>query len=141
MAKEFPIRDIIDGQPVFDVPLPEMFKYAHKGGAVKFLNPTEYHTARQRRWYKGVCLRQLAKGDENAETIAWWDAEVKRLCNGLAYLRKEIWFNEYGVGTGRLTTVGVGKKNMTNFIEEILSQAVQRGWPISPINPDLRKKK
>ena len=40
----------------------------------------------------------------------------------------------------RLTTKGVGKRNMTNFIEEILSQAIHKGWPVSAPDSDLRRK-
>ena len=96
----------------------------------------------QRKWYKGVCLRDLVKNDENGETKAWWDVEVKKECGGLAYLKKEIFFFEDGAGgrfgVGRLTTRGVGKRNMTAFIEEILSKAMVKGWPIGAPNPELR---
>jgi len=140
----YPIRDIIDGQPTFDKPLPAILAEAKRGGAIKLLSPIEYITERQRNWYKGVCLPELAKHDENGETVGWWDIEVKRECKGLDYLKKEIFFFEdplgQKIGIGRLTTSGVGKKNMTLFIEEILSQAVQRGWPVSPPDPELRSK-
>ena len=136
------VIDIIDGEPTFEVPLSEIWAELTVGGAVKVLTPAEHITDRQRRWYKGILLPTLAKHDENQETIGWWDTEVKRVCNGLAYLKKEIFFVEDGlggkIGIGRLTTKNVGKKNMSLFIEEILAQAVQRGWPIGPPDDDLR---
>ena len=137
-----PVKDVIDGQPTFEKPVPDILAELSYGGALKTLTRAEYITDRQRRWYKGVCLRDLAKHDENGETVGWWDTEVKRTCKGLAYLKKEIFFVEDAlggkIGMGRLTTKDVGIKNMTLFIEEILSQAVQRGWPIGPPDPDLR---
>jgi hypothetical protein len=138
----FPVQSIVDGQPTFEKPLDLILSDLKVGGAIRTLDPVEYITDRQRRWYKGVCLRDLAKHDENGETAEWWDTEVKRLCGGLTYLKKEIFFIEDitggKVGVGRLTSKGVGKRNMTNFIEEILSQAMQRGWPVSEPDPDLR---
>lgn len=136
------VKETIDGMPTFEVPLPEILRRCVRGGAVKILSPNDYITDRQRRWYKGVCLRQLAESDENGESVGWWDTEVKRQCNGLAFLKKEIFFIDDGaggrIGVGRLTTKGVGKRNMTLFIEEILSKAVANGWNISPPDPDLR---
>jgi len=139
-----PVKDIIDGQPTFDKPLASILSELKRGGALQTLDPVEYITDRQRRWYKGKCLRDLVKADENGETEGWWDCEVKKLCGGLSYLKRDIFFIEDAtggkVGVGRLTTKGVGKRNMTNFIEEILSQAMTRGWPVSAPDPELRRK-
>ena len=136
------VKSVIDGEPTFEKPLAKILAELQVGGALKTLTPLEHITDRQRRWYKGVCLRDLVKNDENGESVGWWDTEVKRECNGLAYLKKEIFFIDDGaggrVGVGRLTTKGVGKKNMTLFIEEILSKAMVKGWPIGAPDPDLR---
>ena len=139
------VKSIIDGEPTFEKPLNEILAELKIGGALKTLSPLEHHTDRQRRWYKGVCLRDLVKNDENGETKAWWDLEVKSKCKGLAYLKKEGMEFELKLGDeitrvtiGRLTTKGVGKRNMTAFIEEILSQSMSRGWNIGPPDPDLR---
>ncbi len=138
-----PVVSIIDGQPTFVIPVGEILSGLKMGGALKTLTEAEYITDRQRRWYKGVCLKQLVKNDENGETAAWWDVEVKKECNGLGLLKKEIFFFEDGAGgrfgVGRLTTKGVGKRNMTQFIEEILSKSMQLGWPVAPPLSDLRK--
>ncbi len=141
----YPVQAIINGQPTFETPLSEILAQAKPGGALRVLSELEYITDQQRRWFKGVCLPALVKADENGETEAWWDAEVKRQCKGLAYLKKEIFFfqdidgNKHGIG--RLTTKGVGKKNMTLFIEEILSQAVHKGWDVAAPDASLRKNK
>lgn len=141
----YQVKSIVDGQPTFEKPLPEILADCKSGGAIQILDPVEYITDRQRRWYKGVCLPMLSKHDENAETTGWWDTEVKKQCNGLALLKKEILFMEDGAGgrfgVGRLTTKGVGIKNMRAFIEEILSKAVEKGWPIGEPDPELRSKK
>lgn len=137
------VKQIINGQPCFEKPLKEILAELEAGGALKTLSPLEHHTDRQRRWYKGVCLKDLVRHDENGETVGWWDTELKKECNGLALLKKEIFFIDDGagnrVGVGRLTIKGVGKNNMTLFIEEILSRAMEKGWNVSPPDPDLRK--
>ena len=139
----YQVKVIVDGQPTFEKPLDEILAELKPSGALKLLSPVEYITDQQRRWYKGVCLRGLALSDENAETVGWWDTELKRECNGLALLKKEIFFIDDGaggrVGVGRLTTKGVGIRSMSAFIEEILSKAITRGWPISPPDRELRK--
>ncbi len=137
------VRNMVNGLPAFEKPLNEILGELQIGGAIKTLTALEYITDRQRRWYKGVCLPGLVKNDENGETAGWWDTELKKECNGLALLKKEIFFMDDGAGNrfgvGRLTTKNVGKRNMTLFIEEILSQAMQRGWPVSEPDPDLRR--
>jgi len=139
------VKSMIDGEPTFEKPLNEILAELKVGGALKTLSALEYITDRQRRWYKGVCLRDLVKNDENGETKAWWDLEVKSKCNGLTYLKKEGMDFELKLGDevtrvtiGRLTTKGVGKRNMMAFIEEILSKSMVEGWDISPPDPDLR---
>ena len=137
------VKTMVDGQPTFEKPLNAILGELQVGGAIKTLSPLEHHTDRQRRWYKGICLRDLVKNDENSETQGWWDTEVKKKCKGLDLLKKEIFFIDDSAGgrfgVGRLTIKGVGKRNMTLFIKEILSQSISRGWDIGPPDPDLRK--
>ncbi len=139
------VQTIVEGEPTFEKPLGEILKELTIGGAIRLLTPLEYITDRQRRWYKGIALPHMVKNDENGDTDKWWDDEIKRLCNGLAYLKKEIYYSVttdgHKIPIGRLTTSGVGKKNMTLFIEEILSQSMIRGWGIAPPDKDLRKDK
>ena len=139
----YQVKSVIDGIPTFDRPTSEIYADLKEGGAIKTLTPNESITERQRRWFKGVCLPSLVKNDENGETAGWWDDEVKRLCRGLDYLKKEIYYTQttdgHKIPIGRLTTVGVGKKNMTLFIEEILSVSMVKGWGVSPPDPELRK--
>ena len=140
--KIYKVVDVLDGCPTFEVPISEILSQLKRGGALKILDPLEYHTDRQRKWYKGVCLRQLAANDPNGEPESWWDTEVKRHCDGLGLLKKEIFFVEDALGNrlgvGRLTIKDVGKRNMTQFIENILSVAIERGWPVSPPDENLR---
>ena len=140
---EYQVISMINGKPTFEVPLSEILKQLRPGWALKIISPAEYITDRQRRYYKGYVLPTLAKNDENGETVGFWDIEVKKRCKGLDYLNKEIFYyqDESGhiIPIGRLTTKGVGKKNMSMFLEEILSVSVIEGWPISPPDENLRK--
>ncbi len=132
------VAKIIDGQLAFRVPLDEILSQVQHGGALKVLSPLEYHTDQQRKWYKGVCLPWLEKNDENKESTAWWDWNVKRLCDGLNLLKKDIFMFSDGNSVGRLTTKGVSKKNMTAFIKEILAKSVELNWGVAPPDPELR---
>lgn len=134
----YAVISTVNGYPTFLKPMDVILGELKEGGALKTLSAAEYITDRQRRWYKGVCLRDLAKNDENGEPPEWWDTEVKRQCNGLSLLKKEVFFLTDGTAVGRLTTKGVGKKNMTAFIEMILSRSMELGWDIGPPDPDLR---
>ena len=140
----YEVISMVDNQPTFEKPLASILSELERGGAIKLLSPLEAITDRQRRWYKGVCLPYLAKHDENGETVGWWDDEVKRRCKGLEYLKKEVFFYEttdgHKIPAGRLTTKSVGKKNMTLFIEEILSKSLETGWCVPPPDKDLRTK-
>ena len=116
--------------------------------AIKVMGEIEYITDRQRKWFKGVAIPHMVKNDPNGETSEWWDVEIKTKCKGLAYLKKEGIVMEVKLGDetqritiGRLTTKGVGKRKMTAFIDEILSQSIHRGWGIAPPDPDLRSGK
>ena len=89
----------------------------------------------------------MVRNDENGETAEWWDTEIKSQCGGLQYLKKEGIVVELKLGNeitrvtiGRLTTKGVGKRNMTAFIEEILAKSIHNGWGISPPDKELRSK-
>jgi len=144
MTNTYQVISMVNGQPTFEKPLQAILGELERGGAIRLLSPLEHHTDRQRRWYKGVCLPHLVQNDENGETAGWWDTELKRECNGLALLKKEIFFIDDGtggrIGVGRLTIKGVGKRNMAAFIEEILSKSLSKGWNISPPDEDLRSK-
>jgi len=144
MPNTYQVISMVDGQPTFEVPLQTILAGLERGGAIRLLSPLEHHTARQRAWYKGVVLPHMVKNDENGETAGYWDMEIKKECNGLALLKKEIFFIDDGtggrIGVGRLTIKGVGKRNMTAFIEEILSKSLSKGWNISPPDEDLRSK-
>ena len=134
---EYQVIQIIDGQPCFEKPLDEILAGLEMGGALKILTPLEYHTDRQRKWYKGICLKGLSEW--SGETSAWWDRELKKHCFGAELLKRETWLTERGQPVSRLTIVGVGKKNMTAFIENILSKSIEMDWPVTPPDKELRK--
>ena len=132
----YQVQLIVDGGPTFEVPLRDILAELKEGGALQTLSPLEYHTDRQRRWYKGVCLRGLS--DWNGDTKDEWDLRLKALCNGNELLKKEAIYLGIGMTCTRLTIVGVGKRNMTAYIENILSKAIEMEWPVSPPDPELR---
>lgn len=108
------------------------------GGALQVLTPLEYHTHRQRAWYRGICLPGLS--DWNGDSVVKWDERLKKECHGKDLLKVEYWPLQDGTMLARLTIKNVGKRNMTQFIQEILNMALEKKWPITPPNPDLRKK-
>lgn len=138
MSKYYEPKVIVEGLPTFEVPLEDILRQVKLGGALRVLTPLEYHTDRQRRWYKGVALPWLVKHDENRESTACWDREVKRLCDGLNLLKVQYILLDDGTVVARLTIVDVGKKNMTQFINEILAKSVELNWGLAPPDEELR---
>jgi hypothetical protein len=134
----YPVKTVFGKKPTFEKPIDEILAECKLEGAIQILSPLEFITDRQRKWYKGVCLPFLAKNDENQETEIWWDTEVKKLCGGLAYLKKEIFFLDDGQSVGRLTTKDVGKKKMIKFINEIIAKSVEKGWGLAAPDKELR---
>ena len=130
------VKDMIDGQPTFEKPLNEILSELKRGGAIKTLTPVEYHTDQQRKWYRGPCLNGLS--DWNGDTVDEWDLRLKAVCNGNELLKKETIYLGPGTSCTRLSIVGVGKRNMTAYIENILSIAIQEDWPVVPPDPELR---
>ena len=133
----YEVKSIIDGQPTFEKPLSSILSGLVVGGCIKTLTPLEYHTDRQRRWYKGIALRGLSEW--NGDTVDEWDLRLKALCNGNELLKKETIYLGPGTHCVRLTIVGVGKKNLTAFIENILSKSLEMGWTVQAPDSDLRK--
>ena len=139
--KLFKVIDIVGDLPTFAIPVNDILSLLRRGGAIQILSPIEFHTKQQRDWYKGICLPTLVMNDENKETLEWWDRHVKSECKGLELLNKEIFYLDDGTAVGRLTTVGVSKKNMSAFIKNIAAKAVEKGWPISEPREELSRNK
>jgi len=129
------VQQIIDGQLTFKQPLTEILAELQAGGALQTLSALEYHTDRQRRWYKGICLKGLS--DWSGDTQDEWDLKLKAFCNGTELLKKEIIYLGFGQTCTRLTIVGVGKKNMTAYIKNILSKSIEMDWPVTPPDETL----
>ena len=134
------VVNIINDQPVFATPLSAILAECRRGGAIEVLDPVAYHTAQQRKWYKGVCLRGLSEW--NGETPEEWDYRLKALCGGDLLKTQSVYLGQMSTGkpcvVDRLTITGVGKRNMTAFIENILSQAITHDWPVTPPDEELR---
>jgi hypothetical protein len=127
---------MIDGQPTFEKPLDEILGTLKKGGAIKTMTAAEYISDRQRAWYRGPCLTGLSQW--NGETVDEWDYRLKSLCNGVELLKMQDIYMGQNESVQRLSISGVGKKNMTAFIENILSLAITEDWPVTAPDKDLR---
>jgi len=112
----------------------EAAKYPRFG--IKVLNELEYHTDRQRAWYKGVCLKGLSEW--NGDTVDEWDFRLKTSCGPEIFKMIEYTYNNKTFYRPESIT-SKGKKKMTEFIENILSMAVTLDWPVYPPDPDLRR--
>ena len=132
----YPVIAFIDNQPTFEKPLGEILAEVKPCGAIKILSPIEYHTDQQRKWYKGVCVRGLS--DWNGDTPSEWDLRLKMLC-GDELLKTELIYFDEGKYVKRRTIRGVGKKNLTQYIENILSIAITNDWPVTPPDSELRR--
>lgn len=133
----FPVISMIEELPTFEQTLQDIIAPMRMGWALERHEAIAYLTKRQRNWYKGICLPGLS--DWSGDSVPLWDRRLKQECCGLALLKKEILLTDNGTPLGRLTTTGVGKRNMTTFIEEILSKAIDMDWPVQPPDPDLRR--
>ena len=131
------VKSMINGQPCFEKPLDEILGYLEVGGAIKTLSPLEHHTDRQRRWYKGICIKGLS--DWSGDTPSEWDLRLKAQCGGTELLKQELIYMGVGSSCTRLTIRGVGKRNLTAYIENVLSKSIEMNWPVTPPDRDLRK--
>ena len=105
--------------------------------AIKVMNEDEWITDRQRRWYKGICLKGLS--DWNGDTVDEWDYRLKTECGSEIFKMLEYEFEGKRFFRPQSIT-SISKKNMTDFIENILSKSITMDWPVYPPDPDLRKK-
>jgi len=138
----YKVQSIINGQPTFSFPMNLILSELEIGGALKILSPLEYHTDRQRAWYRGVAVPALA--EQLALSIEEADHLLKAACGGDDILKREMIYvgklsNGQPVCHERMTIVGVGKKNMSIFIDNILAEAVTHEWRIQPPEPELRR--
>lgn len=102
---------------------------------IKVMNENDYITDRQRRWYKGICLKELS--DWNGDTVDEWDYRLKVECG--AEIFTMLSFEYGGMKYWRPESItSKSKKQMTQFIENILSKAITDDWPVDPPDPDLR---
>lgn len=104
--------------------------------AIKVMNEDEWMTDRQRRWFKGVCCKGLSEW--NGETLDEWSDRLKGECGSEIF--KLIDYEIAGIKRFRFESITTkSKKQMTEFIENILSKSITMDWPVYPPDPDLRK--
>ena len=134
MAKHFQGRTI-DGQALTQWPAIHHEAAKHPHFVVCVLNEDEAITDRQRRWFKGVCLKGLS--DWNGETTDEWDYRLKVECGSEIFAMLKFQYGDMTYWRPESIT-SKGKKQMTQFIENILSKAITENWPVYPPDPDLR---
>jgi hypothetical protein len=109
----FRIISEIDGQPTLDKPWDELYKACQVGGCVKVLSPRAAHTDRQRRWFKGILLKELSRDSGYSER----QMEIKLIST---IFPDDVTFSE--VNHRRYPTVPsiskYNKRKMTQLIEE-----------------------
>jgi len=74
MSKTYQVKSIIEGNPTFEKPLEDILAELKVGGAIKLLDPLEYITDRQRRYYKGVVLPALVFIEKRDFLFGRWDS-------------------------------------------------------------------
>ncbi|MCK4625044.1 MAG: hypothetical protein KAV00_07025 [Phycisphaerae bacterium] len=128
---------IIDGQPTFPKPLSEILAEIEHGGAIQILSPLQYHTDRQRRWWKGVLLPALAK--DTGESASIWEARLKLAVLPDDFAPEYVTVNDRPYASVPSITK-LGKKKMTALIDGAIDQLHSWGftWVVSP-DAELRK--
>ena len=133
----YQVKSMIDGQPTFEKPLDAILSELEPGGALQVLTPLEYHTDRQRKWWKGILLPALAK--DSGDSVGYWETKLK-----LAVLPDE--FAPYYVPMGKQifpiipSITRLSKKKMNMLIEGSVDKCHEWGflWVTLP-DKELRK--
>ncbi len=123
--------------PGFEFDLIEWVQDMEPGQSLKLLSAIETITDAQRRWYRGPCLHGLA--DWNGDTVDEWDLRLKAECNGVELLKTETIYLGVGMTCTRLSIRDVGIRNMTQYIENVISKGIEKEWPITAPDSSLRK--
>ncbi len=137
MAKTYPRLNDLD-EPVFDKPVIEIAAEVPPGGALAVKSAKEYHSDRQRAWYWAVAVKALVDiGYSQGEA----DMILKATC-GSTLLKKEALYigrdaDNKPITATRLSIVGVGKRNMSKFIDNIIAASITNEWFIQP--PEIRE--
>ena len=142
MAKTYPRNNII-GQPEFEKPVDEIALEVPPGGALVVKSALEYITDQQRAYYRGVAVKTVAQETGYSEVEA--DGILKAACGGNELLKHEKVYlcnmpNGKPIIVDRLTIKGVGKINMSLFIDAVLAESVTQGWGVQPPDATLRSK-
>jgi len=108
----------------------------HESATVVVMDAEQEYTDRQRRWYKGVCLKGLSEW--NGESKDQWDARLKSICGSELFKFRAIEVDGKHVVVPDSISAR-SKRQMTEFIENILAKAIEMDWPVYPPDPDLRR--
>lgn len=136
MAEYFQGRTDEQGNALTQWPAIHKEAAKHPRFAIKVMNEDEWMTDRQRRWYRGICLKGLS--DWNGDTVDEWDYRLKVECGSEIFTMLKFQYEDMKYWRPESITTK-SKKQITEFIENILSTAITMEWPVYPPDPDLRK--
>jgi hypothetical protein len=74
-SKIYEVLNIVEGQPCFAVPLPEIISNLKKGDALKHISKNDYISEQQIKWWKGIFLPSLS--NDNGEPVHVWENRLK----------------------------------------------------------------
>ena len=136
MSKYFQGRTDEQGNALTQWPTIHLEAAKYPRFAIKVMNEDEWMTDRQRRWYRGICLKGLSEW--NGDTVDEWDYRLKVECGAEIFTMLKFQYGNMVYWRPESIT-SKSKKQMTEFIENILSKAITMDWPVYPPDPDLRK--
>ena len=129
--KIYQVKSMIGREPTVEVPLPLILAECELHGAIKVLSPAEYHTDRQRKFWKGILLPSLSK--DSGDSVAHWEAKLK-----LAVMPDQFQPQTIVVGECVFSSIPsittLSKKQMSDLIDGSVQQLHEWGftWVTTP---------
>ena len=137
--KTLKVVSIIEGEPMFDQPLPEFLRQCEVGGILQLLTANEYISLQQIRYWKGVLLPSLSK--DTGDSIQHWETTIK-----LKVLPDDFqpeFYEIQGQLCARIPSITkLGMRKMNQLIEGAVAYCRDEcglTWVVLPA-PELRKK-
>ena len=81
-------NNVIDGQNSFPKPVQEIAAEVTPNGYLVVMDEDEYITDQQRKWWKGILLKHLAR--DTGDSPHWWETHLKRAVMPDKFMRMPI---------------------------------------------------
>ena len=114
-----PNRGMVDGQPTFDITLPEIAAECGAGGALRSMPSLEYISYRQCCWWKGVLLPALS--EDSGDSKHSWETRLK-----LKVMPDKFQPEIVVVGASALATIPSITKLSKTRMSELIDGSVQQ---------------